>query len=308
MTPQSELEVDQLSTVIEQHANKQRLRSVQSMFNNTSLFRAEMSLEGDTGEPEPDNIMDVIRKGKTAPATTSVAAIPPSISDMDLQNLQDVSLLDTYVSVASARYLYKQNPKGFDITTPNGASEFTTKLANARLLALTKGLAGVLSIGSSTASRLSKNMMAADLHLEFLTTIFSGFSFTPSAMKQLDGVLTNVVKALSNVQASWTSQSASLDHMISVYYFEKVEGLDVKVPKIRLFFLHVDQNSWKLAIGKSSVQAFTFNMNYSDQIGTMSLTQMTKSRDTIQGYITDMTNKSLDDMKEYTAMVAAPTK
>src|SRR5580658_4454557 len=96
--------------------------------------------------PPPDGIMDIINTAAKAPAGTSIAAVPTPLSAGDLQNLQDIVLLDTYVSVYSAGYLYQLNPKGFDITSPDGAASFTRDLANARFRVFTQGLAGVLSL------------------------------------------------------------------------------------------------------------------------------------------------------------------
>jgi hypothetical protein len=225
-----------------------------------------------------------------------------------LQNLLDVALLDTFVSVNSAAYLYKLRPQGFDITTPDGAADFTKSLANARFRVFTQGLAGVVSLGDSSQQSFSKETTSVDLHMEFIGTIFGSFGFAGAAMKQLDGIMTGIVNNLAALQGSWSDQSQTLDHLISVYYFEPVQGLEgVNVPKMRLFYLHIDQQSWTLSIGKSSVAKFAFHMNYSDQIGTMSLTQMPVMRDKIQAYITTRTNEALEAIEKLVAMDAVKT-
>jgi hypothetical protein len=259
-------------------------------------------------DPPPQSIMDTIGDAQKLPAGTSIAAVPAAVSPADLQNLQDIALLDTYVSVNSAAYLYKLNPKGFDITSPDGAATFTKSLANARFRVFTEGLAGVLSLGDSSQQSFSKSTTSVDLHMEFLGTIFGSFGFAPSAMKELDGIMTGIVNNLSALQGSWSDQSQTLDHLISVYYFEPVPGLeDVKVPKMRLFYLHIDQSSWTASVGKSSVTHFEFHMNYSDQIATMSLTQMPIMRDKIQSYITTATNQGLAAIEKLVAMDAVKT-
>jgi hypothetical protein len=298
--------IEQLNSVIQRYTHTLGMQKARTLFAMTAASTTD---DGASASPAPDNIMDVINKTKKAPSATSVLAVPAQLSAADVQNLDDISLLDTYVSVASAKYYYELNPNGPDITTADGAAQFTRSLANARLRMMTEGLAGVLSLGDSSAESFHKSTTSADLHFEFLNNIFSSFNFTPDAMKQLDGIMTNIVQNLGALQASWSDQSQTLDHMISVYYFEDVMGLaGARVPKMRLFFLHIDQRSWTLSIGKSSVSEFEFNMNYSDQIATMSLTQMAQSRDTIQQYVTDMTNQGFEAVKRLLAMSAVQQK
>jgi hypothetical protein len=252
--------------------------------------------------------MDVINLAQQAPATTSVLAVPPDISQNDLQNLQDISLLDTYVSVNSASYIYKLNPDGFDITKPKEAADFNRALANSRFRVLTQGLAGLLSLSSSTQKTFSTTTTAGKLHLEFLGEIFKSFGFPPAALTQLDSILTNIVKQLSNIEFSWSEQGEGLTYVIATYYFEEVQGLPgARVPKIRLFFLEIDQRSWKLAIGKSSVQQFKFNMNYVDYQYTMSLSQVPTMREKIKAYITSATQQQLETIQNLVAMTAIPT-
>jgi hypothetical protein len=301
--------IESLESVIQRRAHATRQAAVQQMFRFARPSRARVmasaaAMAATDDDPPPGNIMDVINKHKQAPGSTSVVAVPPSLSDADLQNLNDIVLLDTYASVAGASYYYKLNPKGPDITTPDGAAAFTRAFANARFRILTQGLPGVLSLQNTVATSFHKDTTSVDLHMEFLGQMFGSFGFTPETMKELDGVMTNVVNSLQSLQASWSDQSQTLDHLISCYYFEPVMGIDAKVPKIRLFYLHVDQRSWTLSVGKSSVAHFEFNMNYEDSLFSMSLTQIAQSRQTIQDQVTVMTGQSLDSIRELLAASA----
>lgn len=303
--------IDTLESVVQSYSDESYLQTmrteeVRRMFNyyGTDIMLSETKLSKDN-DPAPDNIMDVINKEQEAPASTSIVSVPSSISQSDIKNLRDISLLDSYSSVASAIYLYKLNPQGFDITTTDGAAFFTKSLANARLRVTTQGLSGVLSLGDSLQQSFSKTTTSVDLHLEFLSEIFGAFGFSPSNMKQLDSIMNNIVKQLSSLQGSWSDEKQTLDHLISMYYFEEVQGLPgEKIPKMRLFYLHIDPKSWKLSIGKSSVNKFTFNMNYSDQIFTMNPTMMDKMREPIQAYIVKMTDKQLEEIQKLLAMSA----
>jgi hypothetical protein len=301
--------IESLESIIQRRAYATRQATVQQMFRFARPSRARVmatvAMDAATSDdPPPGNIMDVINKHKQAPGATSIVAVPPSLSDNDMQNLNDIVLLDTYASVAGASYYYKLNPKGPDITTPDGAAEFTQKFANARFRIMTQGLPGVLSLQNQLATSFHKETTSTELHMEFLGQLFGSFGFAPSTMKELDGVMTNVVSSLTSLQASWSDQSQTLDHLISFYYFEPVMGLDAKVPKMRLFFLHVDQHSWTVSVGKSSVAHFEFNMNYDDSTFSMGLTQIAQSRQVIQDQITSMTNQSLESIKELLAASA----
>lgn len=304
----TEVPIDTLDVVAQRyydpsHAKSVRMAEVRSLFryHEEPILRAE-----NDNEPSPDDIMSVIEKAKKVPATTSIAGVPSDVSQSDLQNLQDISLLDTYVSVNSSAYIYKRHPKPYDITKPDEAAQFTKDLANARFLVITKGLPGLLIPGESSQQDFSKTTTSADLHLEFLNEIFGSFGFSPSAMKKLDDILTKVVNNLGTIKLGWSDRSQTLDHLISTYYFEEVQGLGVKVPKIRLFYLHIDQSSWKASVGKSSVERFKFNMSYTDYIFTMSLTGMPDMREPIKAYIKDATKKNLDEIQKLVAMDAIP--
>jgi len=302
----TEAPIDTLDVVAQRYYNQSHAKSVR-MTEVRSLFRyhEEPTLKAaNDNEPSPGNIMDIIEKAKKVPAATSIAAVPSDVSQSDLQNLQDISLLDTYVSVYSSAYMYKSHPKPYDITKPDEAAAFTKDLANARFLVITKGLPGLLIAGQSSQQSFSKTTISADLHLEFLNEIFGSFGFSPSALKQLDGVMTNIIKNLGTLKLGWSEQSETLDHLISTYFFEEVPGLGIKVPRIRLFYLHIDQSSWKASVGKSSVGRFKFNMNYADYTFTMSLTEMPDMREPIKAYIKEATKKNLEDIQKLVAMDA----
>lgn len=290
----------ELTTIsLEQIINNAYQSEAYTMFNveRPSLFKAASKLEA-ANDDQVTGLMDILNSTKIAPATTSIVEVPSSIDSMDYQNLMDITLLDAYISVASALVMYKANPSGWDITDPKGASSFTKTLTNSRNKVMTQGLSGFLSIQESANQHFTKNTTAGDLHFDFLTKIFAGFAFPPATIKQLDSILSAIVGKLTALSFSYENTSETLDHMISYYYFEKVPGMDLKIPQMRLFYLRVDQKSWKLAIGKSSVTKFDFSMNYIDTKASMNLSQMNRGRDIIQKYITEMTNQSLEDVKK----------
>jgi hypothetical protein len=248
--------------------------------------------------------MDRLKASKAAPSSTEIAAVPSTIDAGDQQHLDDILLLNSYVSVASMRYLYKIHPNGWDITEPAQAADFTRAVANAKFKILTQGLGSFLTLDTTSARSFHESTTSADLHLSFLTTLFSGFGFPKKTMLELDGVLTSVNQTLSDLRLSWSDQTSTLDHMVFLYYFDEVEGLTIKLPKLRLFFLHIDQASWTATIGKSSVSHFDFNMNFDDNIFNMNPAQVELYRDQIQKLIADMTQESFDDINTLLTPVA----
>lgn len=259
-------------------------------------------------DPPPEKLSDLLKKSVTAPSSTSIAAVPPNLSPDDMQHLSDILLLNSYVSVASMRYLYKIHPGGWDITDPKQAADFTRAAANAKFKILTDGMGSFLTLDTSSTRSFNQSTTAADLHLSFLGSLFGGFGFPASTMKELDGVLTSVTKALADLKLSWTNDDSTLDHMVFFYYFDEVPGLDIKMPRMRLFFLHIGQASWTASVGKSSVAHFDFHMNFADEIFNMNPQQVASSRDQIQQLIATMTAESFDAVNELLspATVKAP--
>jgi len=302
----TDIPINTLDVVAQRYYNQSHAKSLR-MGEVRSLFRyyeePTLKLENNN-EPSPGDIMDIIENAKKTHAITSILVLPSDISQYDLQNLQDISLLDTYTLVYSAAYIYKDNPKGFDITTLDGVANFNQALANARFLVITKGLSGLLRAGETSQQSFSKSTTTADLHLEFLKEIFGSFRFSASALKQLDGIMTNIIKDLGSLKAVWSDQSPTLEHLILTYFFEEIKGLGIKVPKVRLFYLHIDQSSWKALTDKPSVEHFKFNMNYADYTFAIDLTHMPDMREGIKAYIEDATNKKLEDIQKLVAMDA----
>jgi len=260
-------------------------------------------------EPTPQSLDDLLRQETgEAPASTGVAVTQPTISPEELQHLKDILLLNSYASVASMRYLYQQHPKDWDLTDPKQAAQFTRMAANAKFRILTDGMGSFLSLETQTSRSMHKEVTSADLHFEFLGELFAGFNFPATAMTQLDSILTSVVKQLGSLQMSWSDQSETLDHVISVFYFDDIAGVDYKLPRLRLFYLHIDQRSWELSIGKSSVRKFEFNMNFADNVFMMDPTQVQKQRAAIQALIEKMTDMSLDAVDKLVAPKAVQTE
>ncbi|MEG4088548.1 hypothetical protein [Microcoleus sp. Pol12B4] len=253
-------------------------------------------------DPPPATLFDMLHTDTQAPSSTVVAAVSvDDIKDPTLnEQLYDVMMLTSFISVAASRYLYQTIYKDRkpDITTPAGASEFVKAMANAKNFILTNAMGGYLSSESLLSRSYTQSTTSADLHMEFLATLFQGFNFPPATITELDSVLTSVTKNISDLKLSWSDQNSTLDHMVFLYYFDKVMGTEIKVPKVRIYFLHIDQSSWTASVGKSSVSHFNFNMNFMDGIYPMDVINTATDRDKIKKLLTTLTGQSMEDLNK----------
>lgn len=287
------------------------ITSAHYTLNGTLLGSATaVSVLGDppAGTPSQDSLNDILNNAIKVPSTTSIAAVPSSVTNPGsppdtvlLKMLSQVRTLESYISTLTAFCIYNEHPAPYDITKPDQASAFAVAMAKWRSYVITggavKAMAAYLPVTSLVAQNFSKNVTSADLHLGFLTELFGGFGLPGAAMKQLDSILTGVVDQLKQVKLSFETQSSSLDHFLTYYYFATVQGTggDSGIPamfdcKVRTMFLHIDQSSWKAAIGKSSVNHFSFNMNYVDMDTTMG--DLTEDVSAINASIKQLTGKT----------------
>ena len=258
---------------------------------NGNLVSAESSVlfagDAPAGAPSQDSLNDILNNAIKVPSATSIVAVPSSVTQPGstpdttmLQMLTQVRTLESYISTLTAFCIYNEHPAPYDITKADQASAFAVAMAKWRNYVITggavKAMAAYLPVTGMVSQSLSKSVTSADLHLEFLTKLFGGFSLPAAAITQLDSILTGVADQLKQVKLSFETQSSTLDHFLTYYYFATVEGTggDSGIPamydcKVRTMYLHIDQSSWKASLGKSSVEHFTFNMNYYDMDTTM---------------------------------------
>lgn len=274
------------------------------------------------GTPSTTDLNDILNNVVKAPSTSSIVTVPNAPDPTMYQMLGQVQTLDSYISLLMAFCLYNEHPTPYDITIPAQASAFVRATSKWRNYVITggavKAMAGYLPVGTITTQSFSKTVASADLHLEFLTGIFGDFGLPTDVMKQLDSILTKVVAKLGDLKLSFESQSTTLDHFLTYYYFGTVPGTGgdggppaMYVAKVRTFFLHIDQSSWKASIGKSSVNKFSFNMNYFDMATTMNAglvaNDMTAINSTIQT-LTSKTSTEVNTLMNMQAIRADPQK
>jgi hypothetical protein len=287
----------------------------QSRNSNLLGTKFAMLASAPAGAPDTTSLNDILNNAIKAPGTTSIATVPNTPDITMYQMLGQVQTLDSYISLLTAFSVYNEHPNPYDITVPAEASAFTRAVAKWRNYVITggavKAMAGYLPVSNITTQSYSKSVTSADLHLEFLGELFGAFSFPAAAMVELDSILTKLVAQLGNLKLSFATQSETLDHFLTYYYFSTVAGTGgdtgipaMYVPKVRTFYLHIDQASWQASVGKSSVQNFNFNMNYFDMDTTMDPRLVANDMTMIDGTIQTLTGQTAAEVNKLMNMQA----
>jgi len=236
---------------------------------STAIFMALGSAE----DPS-ETLSDLLAKSSVVPTSTSVAIINDEPNAADLLALRHLQVLETFIHVSAATSLLRQYPQGWDFGDSASVSEYNHKYATALFDVLEKGLNSFLVQDSVTDQSFNKSVDFSDLHLEFLKGIFDSFGLSKSQLAELDDLLTSVTKSLLSVKTGFEQSSGGLDHALFVTYFEKMQGIEYNIPKIRLFFLHIDQASWLRLVEHKHRHndvnpMINFNMSYTDSTYTM---------------------------------------
>lgn len=301
--------VEQLSHCI----TAAHLRRNANLVRGYAEVKAAAPAPADT--PSTTDLNDILNNVIKAPGTTSIATVPNTPDTAMYQMLSQVQTLDSYISLLTAFSIYNEHPDPYDITVPDQASALTRATAKWRNYVITggavKAMAGYLPVSQIVTQSVSKTVTSADLHLEFLTEVFGGFAFPEAAMIELDSILTKVVSTLGELKLSFETQSNTLDHFLTYYYFATVPGTGgenqpptMYVPKVRTFFLHIDQSSWKASIGKSSAKKFSFNMNYFDMDTTMNPGLVANDMAAINSTIQTLSGKTEEEINALMNMQA----
>ena len=241
-----------------------------TMSPSAALFMAMGSADNDL----PEKLSDLLDKTSAVPSTTSLTIVSePELTPTDLEAISHLEALLTYVNVSaktSLLRLYPDLPTWDVVTNADSARKYTQANTNALFQVITTSLSGFLVNDSMVTQEFNRNVQFDDLHSEFLNDIFGSFGLPDASKAELDGVLTTTTKSLVKMTSAGEATFSSLDFMIFVTYFEKMQGIDYNIPKMRLFYLHIDQKSWMDVVshGKNSPDTQTarinFAMNYVD--------------------------------------------
>jgi hypothetical protein len=299
MTPTETQIVQRAEQQFAQVMATSRHSTVKSLFTNIAVADPPAPA---AGTPDPTSLTNILNSVVTAPGTNSVATVPTTPDTMMYQLLAQIQTLDSYIQILTAFCLYNDHPAPYDITDPVQATQFTQAMAKWRNYVTTggtvKALAAYLPVGEISTQTMSKTVTSVDLHADLLSSLFGGFGFSASTMNELDSILTNLANSLADLSMKFESASETMDHFLTYYYFGTVQGTggENQPPamydvKLRMFYLHVDQSSWKASIGKSSVTEFSFNMNWYQMDTTMNSALVATDMNTINSAIQTLTGK-----------------
>ena len=254
-----------------------------------------------------DDFLAASGTGGDAQTVSSVVVMPPKETyDMAeiKKQLRNIQLLSTFANAYGMKLLYNERKdKPFDLGNAEEKGEFTRCAASAIHYAITKSMGTFLPLTEAQEFSFEKDYNQKEFHMEFLKEIFGSFDFTTPTLLQLDAVLTQVFSNLSNIKMTKSSENDSLAHLIYMYYFDDVKGFEqLKVAKLRLFYLHIDNESWSkiVEVGKSSTTnvGFKFNMSYLDFKFDMNEENVERNRPKIEEVIQSMTDKNFEDISK----------
>jgi hypothetical protein len=241
-----------------------------------------------------------------APAPTQVVLVPkgedPAVIELHNIAVNMASMVQLYTTI----YDFDQQKKR-GVKQPNGISDASqakqafADQADAAFLALTGPLSGFCNIDSETVDTFHKNMHKSEIHLEFLGNVFKGFNLGKDALTQLDGVLTNFVSSISDLNITSTSESNTVDHTCVIHQVAhtNMTGDDsdpqfIFEPKIKLVYLKIDSESWAWATNKASDSGFDFTMHNTIVNATINVEKWKGHQDKFDKIFEYLTGKNLE--------------
>ena len=268
-----------------------------------------------------DDLLAASGTGGDAQTVSSVVVMPPAGTYDNpgiMKQLRNIQLLSTFANAYGMKLLYDdRKDMPFDFGNAEEKGEFTRCAANKIHYVITKLMATFLPLTEAQDMEMEQDFNQRTFHNDFLTQLFGSFSFGKETTKQLDQVLTSVFKNLSGIKSSESSEKATLDHLVYMYYFENVPGLEeekIKVAKLRLFYLTIDAKSWHHIVktGKNSTaenEGFKFKMTYHDFKFNMNEEQVENNRPGIENAIKKVSDKNFEDISRlYTPAVVKDDK
>lgn len=155
-------------------------------------------------------------------------------------------------------------------------------------------MAGYLTLGKASASTLDKETSSVELHTDMLKAIFGSLALPETALAELDGLLTS---AGDKLKISVDKIHKDLKHVLFLYFFESPQGLEeIKVAKLRLFYISIDEKSFNVSIGKHKAARFRFKMTMVDTDCMMESEVVQKDRDKLVTLVEELTKMNIDEV------------
>jgi hypothetical protein len=255
-----------------------------------------------------------VKKG-FAPMPRNVGILPPYNEAAALQNydhlveMSSLSALYTAIYTKNAR-TQRGHPEPYNITVAAEASQAIADMADAAYQVMTAPLAGFYTITSATQHTFSESMTKTEIHLEFLSELFKGFSLTKPALLQLDGILTQFIASLKTITVETQSSNSTVDHTLRINQVLRINisGDDdnpiwVFQPRTRIVYLKVEASSYKWATNKASHESSRFNMRYVVVDGDLNVNKYLASKIALNEIFRNLTGMNL---KEYGQKINPP--
>ena len=216
-----------------------------------------------------DWIIAVGHDGRAQTTTSTIVGDLPPMTNLLKQQLQNIRLLSKFAN-AYGMSLLNQARKGkpFDFSDPDHVAEFTRLSAKYIHMGITRTMGESLSLTYSEEVGVKKYNQQQFCSKD----LFGSFSLYPSSMTQLESLLQDTFQRFSYARTT-------LHHLIYVYYFEKVPGLEnFHVAKMRLFYLHINNQASSEKGEDFFDDGFSYELSYTDFRFTMNDENVEKNR------------------------------
>ena len=266
----------------------------------TAIAKAEDKLCAQADDDNIANVMKIMNGASHSPTNTPVAI------DCEAHQIELIQFLVKFINFSACSYLCQKYPgvqwSQTDAAGPYGSFAYLRAHTDAVFNVLTQSMSGDFVQESSTVQNFQKHVKFADFHTAFLTGIFDSFALGDSELKKLDGVLTSITKDLLDLNLQDAgSASGSVDHQLFTYYSEAVPGFKYKQTKLRLFYMHIDYDSWVQVVNHKKSSDFTtmidFNMTITDATFDMMWMPSDDTFQTAQRMLDRMTASETDPTK-----------
>jgi hypothetical protein len=276
-----------------------------------SHLRAALSLQASAAETGKSEALNELLNGVgTAPGATTILSVPQTSAGGEEALVQDMQTLDGYISVLTALVMYNKHPAMYDLSNGAEAAQFVIDLADARNFVVTggavKAIAMYLSMGEASSQQISKSTTSAELHVDFLITMFGSFGLPAAVLTELDGILTEVADSLKNLKLSFSAESQTLNHFLTFTRLVPIEGTSPPLKQVEVHFIYIelDQSSWQASLGKSSVNHFALDMTITKTSATMNAGLVSANTSNIVNSLIGLTK---DDPKTISEMTKVKT-
>ncbi|CAG8711194.1 9774_t:CDS:1 [Funneliformis caledonium] len=251
-----------------------------------------LELAHESNIPSPEDLIKFLKKENMAPAVVKIKIIPPSMNSPELD--KNIDLLTRFISGVSTLNLYHAM-SGFDIDHVEETTKYMNEKAKS-FFDLIKGKLMSIILPEETHSFLhfEDTTTSVELHLSLLKELFASFKFKPDVTQQLDSILTFVGDNLKSLGLNWRETKQNIGFFTNVFYVESGKI------KLRAFYLHIENESWSVHIGKSAVAGREkFAMDYDDLLFNLSDGGMADNREFMKGIIDKITSGGRQDIMDF---------